>query len=181
MVVQHNDLMKKLIEHSGPYREEAFYFVRDGLAFTAEQVHGPEPPSYRKVQEFIIESGLGLGELRRRYEARELPPDVVQAIDQAEGCDKLDRHVTGRELCWGLRDYALKRWGMLARTVLESWNVRCTVDFGRIVFGFIACDLMQKQPSDTVADFDGVFTFDEAFDAATRSSSFDDSAGGPID
>ena len=53
---------------------------------------------------------------------------------------------------------------MLARVVLESWNIESTADFGRIVFGFIDLDLMRKQPEDRMEDFDGVYDFCEAFD-----------------
>ena len=81
----------------------------------------------------------------------------------AGGCEKLNRHVGGAELCWGLRDYALNRWGMLARVVLESWNIQSTDDFGRIVFGFIDLDLMQKQAGDKIEDFQKIFSFDDAF------------------
>ena len=52
---------------------------------------------------------------------------------------------------------------MLARVVLESWNIQSTDDFGRIVFGFIDLDLMQKQAGDKIEDFEKVFSFDEAF------------------
>ena len=53
---------------------------------------------------------------------------------------------------------------MLARVVLESWNIKSTADFGRIVFGFIDLDMMRKQPEDRVEDFDEVYDFREAFD-----------------
>ena len=66
-----------------------------------------------------------------------------------------------------IRDY-LERWGMLARVVLESWSITSTVDFGRIVFGFIAFDMMQKQPGDQMEDFEDVFTFEDAFDETFR-------------
>ena len=53
---------------------------------------------------------------------------------------------------------------MLARVVLESWNIKSTADFGSIVFGFIDLDMMRKQPEDRVEDFDEVYDFREAFD-----------------
>ena len=99
-----------------------------------------------------------------KYHACQLPPKVIEAIDLAGGYEKLNRHVTGRELCWALRDYAIGRWGMLARVVLESWNIGDTTDFGRIVFGFIESNMMQRQEGDNIEDFDNVFSFDEAFD-----------------
>lgn len=74
------------------------------------------------------------------------------------------RHVSGAELCMGLRDYALKQYGMLARTVLESWGIKRTEDFGRIVFGMVEAGLMRKTEEDSIEDFRAVYDFDEAFD-----------------
>ena len=100
--------------------------------------------------------------------AGDLPESLVKVIDAAGGCENLNRHVSGRELCWALREYALKRWGILARTVLESWKIRSTADFGRIVFGFIDFDMMRKQEDDSLDDFRDVYAFDEVFDESFR-------------
>lgn len=74
-----------------------------------------------------------------------------------------ERHLTGQQLCLGLRDFAIEKYGMMAPTVLEHWNVRRTDDFGRIVFAMIDAGLMSKTDDDTLEDFRGVFDFDEAF------------------
>lgn len=73
------------------------------------------------------------------------------------------RHVTGQQLCLGLRDYAIKQYGLLAKTVLNTWGLHETGDFGRIVFSMIEAGLMRKTDEDTPEDFEGVFDFDEAF------------------
>lgn len=73
------------------------------------------------------------------------------------------RHVSGQQLCLGLRDYAIKRYGMMAPAVLRSWNLRRTDDFGRIVFAMIEHGLMSKTAEDTLEDFQAVYDFDEAF------------------
>ncbi len=73
------------------------------------------------------------------------------------------RHVTGQQLCLGLRDYAIQRYGMLARTVLRRWNIHATEDFGRIVFALIDANLMRKTEQDCLDDFIGVYEFDEEF------------------
>lgn len=75
------------------------------------------------------------------------------------------RHVTGQELCHGLRDYALIQWGMLARTVLKRWNITTTMDFGRIVWALVEGGLMQKRDEDSIEDFRDVYDFATAFDA----------------
>ncbi len=73
------------------------------------------------------------------------------------------RHVSGQELCNGLRDYALEQFGPMARTVLEYWGISKTEDFGRIVFNLIEANLLKKQDEDTLHDFQNVFDFSHAF------------------
>lgn len=77
--------------------------------------------------------------------------------------DDETRHVSGQQLCQGLRDYAQRRYGLMARTVMRSWHVGGTIDFGRIVFAMIDAGLMRKTDEDTLEDFDAVFDFEEAF------------------
>ena len=164
MVDQPAKSIRDLVRHVGRYPEDAFLFVREGLSYTAERLHGPETDSHRQLQEFLSTRNLDWAELIEQYDAGLLPDEIVEAIDSAGGCEKINRHVSGRDLCWGLRDYALQRWGLLARTVLNSWRVEDTQDFGKIVFGFIDFDLMRKRPEDAVEDFHEVYSFREAFD-----------------
>ena len=77
-------------------------------------------------------------------------------------------HVSGQELCRGLRNYAVERYGLLARTVLSHWNVVRTSDFGRIVFAMVESQLMQKTEEDDLRDFDNVYDFASAFDPPVR-------------
>lgn len=88
---------------------------------------------------------------------------VARIHENPQLMSELDRHVSGQQLCLGLRDLALERWGMMASTVLVSWNLRRTDDFGRIVFAMIDHGVMSKTPQDTLADFRAVYDFDEAF------------------
>jgi uncharacterized repeat protein (TIGR04138 family) len=73
------------------------------------------------------------------------------------------RHVTGQELCEAIRRYALEQYGYMAKTVLNSWGIRGTSDFGEIVFNLIRVGQMRKTPSDARVDFDNVYDFDTAF------------------
>lgn len=73
------------------------------------------------------------------------------------------RHISGRQLCYGLRDYAIEQYGLLARTVLKSWHIRASEDFGRIVFAMVEAGLLSKTDEDDIADFVGVFDFAQAF------------------
>ena len=79
-------------------------------------------------------------------------------------------HITGQQLCIGLREYAIHRYGMLAPVVLRHWNVLRTEDFGRIVYRLIDIGLMSRTPDDSLSDFAGVYEFDEVFGAAQLAS-----------
>src|SRR4051812_25754449 len=57
-------------------------------------------------------------------------------------------HVSGRQLCQGLRNYAIQRYGVMARTVLHHWGVHKTGDFGKIVFAMVDSKLMHKTDDD---------------------------------
>lgn len=76
------------------------------------------------------------------------------------------RHVSGQQLCLGLKDLAVRKYGRLARLVLARWSIRSTDDFGRIVFAMIDAGLLRKTDADSIGDFSGVYDFDEVFDAS---------------
>lgn len=75
-------------------------------------------------------------------------------------------HVTGQELAAACRDFAREQFGLTARMVLEHWGLTTTADFGHIVFSLIDLGLLMKQDSYTMADFESVYDFTEAFDEA---------------
>ena len=159
---------QELAERVGDYPEQAYHFVREGLSFAVTQTHGPETPAQAAIRHYQDKHEIDFAELCELYEGGGLPDSVVAAIEDAGGIEKLNRHVGGGELCWGLREYAHYRWGALARLVLDSWNIHCTRDFGRLVFAMIDYELMQKQPSDSLDDFNDVFDFHEAFDGSYK-------------
>lgn len=73
------------------------------------------------------------------------------------------RHVNGRDLCVGLRDYALDQYGLLARLVLQRWHILTCEDFGHIVFAMVEAGVLNKTEEDSLGDFIDVYSFDEAF------------------
>ncbi len=77
-------------------------------------------------------------------------------------------HVSGQQLSWGLRDFAVEKYGLMARVVLGHWGIVRTNDFGRIVFAMIDNKLMQKTDEDDLRDFHQVYDFGVAFDAPKR-------------
>jgi len=79
------------------------------------------------------------------------------------GASKEERHVSGQELCEGIRELAIQQFGPLALTVFKQWGVSKTRDFGEIVYTLIQNDLMGKTDEDSVEDFTDVYDFKEAF------------------
>lgn len=80
--------------------------------------------------------------------------------------ERLDapRHVSGAELAEGVRELALERYGPLARTVLEHWGIHSTGDIGDLVFLMVENGVLIKQPHDTREDFEGLYSFTQAFE-----------------
>jgi len=85
--------------------------------------------------------------------------EKLHGQEKEEEDPELNRHVNGRDLCWGLKDVALMQWGLMARTVLAKWNITTTMDFGKIVFALVEHDMLKKTDDDTVEDFRNVFDF----------------------
>ena len=91
--------------------------------------------------------------------------------EPAQGDDephKPEQHITGQELCEAIRTYALRQYGYMAKTVLNSWGVHKTGDFGEIVFNFIRTGAMRKTKHDRREDFEDQYDFETAFEQEFR-------------
>ena len=73
------------------------------------------------------------------------------------------RHVSGRELLDGIREFALSEFGPMTQTVLNGWGIQRTEDVGEIVFNMVETGLLGKTENDSRADFANGYSFDEAF------------------
>jgi uncharacterized repeat protein (TIGR04138 family) len=93
---------------------------------------------------------------------------VLAALEYAQQRLPARRHLTGAELAWACRDFALEQFGLLAATVLGHWGITSTADLGCIVFTLIDVGLLARQPSDKLQDFDHVYDFAEAFRVGYR-------------
>ena len=108
-----------------------------------------------------------LAEIRRRdgkYNERAYV-FVLAALEFAQTKLPARRHLSGVELVWACRDFALEQFGMLANSVLTHWGIRSTEDFGQIVFMLIDVGLLARQPSDRIEEFQRVYEFAEVFKA----------------
>ena len=129
---------------SSRYPLDAFLFVQRGLDHTVRSLHGDDDEPLALPEELAED------------------PDGPEAQALIEAAEK-SRHVSGRQLCEGIRDFAISQYGLLAPVVLGHWNVRRSGDFGRIVFEMVDAGLMRKTEEDRVEDFDDVFDFRQAF------------------
>ncbi|HEY7330368.1 MAG TPA: Minf_1886 family protein [Gemmataceae bacterium] len=82
------------------------------------------------------------------------PPAIADQISEGD-------HVTVPQLLEGVRDLALREFGLMARTVFRSWGINSTADVGEIVFNLVAADLMKKTNEDSRDDFRDVFDLDQ--------------------
>ena len=108
-----------------------------------------------------------LAELRRRdgkYNERAYV-FVLAALEFAQTRLPARRHLSGAELAWACRDFALEQFWMLASAVLTHWGIHTTEDFGQIVFMLIDVGLLARQPNDRLEDFERVYEFADVFKA----------------
>lgn len=143
------------------YPREAFGFVSESLSAAVEDVHGPAGPACQALQNFMQLNGIGPAELADVHAGGGLDPMTESLIEQAGGLGALNRHISGADLCLTLRRIASERWGMMARAVLASWNITCSMDFGRIVFEMVKHGALGKRPEDKIEDFKDVFDFSD--------------------
>ncbi len=158
--------IEQIVRELNKYPLDAFVFVQECIGEAAEITHGSMSEDEVAVARWMAHHEVDYPELQYRYLQQNLPPDILRALEQVGGPERMNRHVTGQQLCWAIRDTALKRWGLMARSVLARWNIHSTEDVGTIIFALVENGWLQKQPSDTIEDFENIFNFHHAFDEA---------------
>ncbi len=88
---------------------------------------------------------------------------VLEALDFGRVLANKPKHITGKELLEGLKNLAIKEFGVMALNVLESWGIKTTDDVGEIVFNLIDAKLLSKIDEDKKEDFHNVFNFYQVF------------------
>jgi uncharacterized repeat protein (TIGR04138 family) len=136
----------KLLEEDDRYSVEAYSFVRDALSFGQHVLgYGEE------------------GAISEDDEEAASPFLAAMEEEDDEDAPRVERHLTGQQLCEAIRLYALEQYGYMAKVVLNSWGLYTTGDFGEIVYNLIRIGMMKKSESDRREDFDDCYNFDEAF------------------
>jgi uncharacterized repeat protein (TIGR04138 family) len=137
----------RLLEQDRRYTFDAYLFVLEALSYAQEAMGlGEEPPEQDLEPAASEEPGERRTKSRTRRERR-----------------RVERHVSGQQLCEAARLYGQQQYGFLAPTVLSAWGIRRTADLGEIVFNMIDIGQMRKTRSDKREDFHDVFEFDDAF------------------
>lgn len=133
-MIDPSDPFAQLLLEDRRYRADAYFFVWEALNFAQQELNmGAEAFS-------------------------EAVPDP-----EDEEAKQPQRHVTGQELCEAIRRFALHQYGYMAKTVLNSWGIHSTSDFGEIVFNLIRIGRMRKTKDDRREDFDNLYDFETAF------------------
>ena len=99
--------------------------------------------------------------------------DALEYTVQKLGRDKdtlteEKRHISGRDLLFGISEYSADQFGPLTCSVFAHWGVEQTRDFGEIVFNLVGANLLRKTDEDRIEDFVDVYDFAEEFDWKKR-------------
>ncbi len=104
--------------------------------------------SYSFIQETLARAAqLGVADARAE----------LFAADDPNGLRAHEGHITGQELCEVAVDYAVERYGFMAKEVLHQLGIRKTGDLGDLVYNMIRFGLVSQAENDTREDFDDVF------------------------
>ena len=118
-----------------------------------------QSPSFEEaIQKIIAEDS------RYETDAYRFVQEAIRYTQKALGRNHPSKkHVGGKELLQGIRDYALTTFGPMTRTVLSEWGIRSCEDFGEIVFNLVQHNQATQSENDSRDDFKDGYDFDEAF------------------
>jgi uncharacterized repeat protein (TIGR04138 family) len=84
------------------------------------------------------------------------------AVERYRGGDEA-QHVSGQELLDGVRDLALKEFGPMALTILNTWGLYQGIDVGNVVYNLIEVGYFGRSEGDSLDDFTDGFEWEHAF------------------
>ena len=79
---------------------------------------------------------------------------------RADAASEEEEHVSVPEFMRGVRELALRDFGLMAPAVFRAWGVRRTDDFGEIVFNLIGAGLMDPAAADDRGAFHDICDLD---------------------
>lgn len=143
------------------YSIEAYYFVYEALHYgqTALGLGTPSPSDKEPSNPSKpLEKPAGKS------------PGKSSGKGKATAAERVERHLTGQQLCEAIRQFAWHQFGFMAKSVFDNWGVHKTGDFGEIVYNLIGVKCMGKSPEDRREDFDDVYDFEEGLVQAYKIS-----------
>jgi uncharacterized repeat protein (TIGR04138 family) len=148
------DDLAKVIAGNSRHSIEAYAFVLEALQLARS----------RKLKS-LARDRKESGDRRSKpsQEAKSSPMDRGKSKSKSTRPPEAIGHVSGQEFCESARRLALRQFGFLARTVLESWGLRSTSDMGDVVYSLINSGHLEKTPHDQRDDFNDVYDFETAF------------------
>lgn len=143
-----------LLHRDKRYPFDAYSFVFEALTYAHENLGlGTEYSGEQIEGQTAVGAGEAAAPVRRGGKKR----------SGAAGDTRVERHLSGQELCEAIRLFAVDQFGYMAKSVLNHWGITQTGDFGEIVFNLIGIKQMRKTRHDRREHFEDVYDFDEAF------------------
>ena len=93
---------------------------------------------------------------------------ILDALNFTQKKFRRSRHVTGKQLLEGIKEFVMRRFGPMGISVLKYWGIQSTEDFGNIVFNLVDKKLLNKAEDDRVEDFKNAYDFDQIFNQGYR-------------
>ncbi len=123
--------------------------MADGLDERIQAIRRRDPRYGRRAYDFVLDA-------------------LDFTLERMKEAGRRERHISGKELLRGIRDLARERFGPMAKEVFHQWGVRCTEDFGEIVFNLVGEGLLQRRAQDSRKDFADGFDFEREFERGYR-------------
>lgn len=88
---------------------------------------------------------------------------VMAALEQHQSELEFRRHITAEELADACKELAIKRYGLMAKIVLNKWGISTTSDIGDVVFTLVDLGYLASLPTDNRSQFSDLYDFDDVF------------------
>lgn len=87
----------------------------------------------------------------------------MAALEQHQSKLEFRRHITAEELAEECKELAIKRYGLMAKVVLNKWGISTTSDIGDVVFTLVELGYLASLPTDNRSQFSDLYDFDDVF------------------
>ncbi|MCF7669274.1 MAG: hypothetical protein K9N48_05815 [Verrucomicrobia bacterium] len=122
-----------------------------------------QEPDFEDTLELVVKSDPRYARGAYLFVRQALEFTQQKILEEHKGGKRVIRHVSGRELLEGVREFALDEFGPMAFFVLEEWGIHKTEDVGDIVFNLVDSKLLSKTDDDSPRDFEDGYDFYETF------------------